>query len=71
MGAEIECGGDAVSIAKELQSGMITSEEYHEAEKRFNASERLCDECKHHVWNDAGYYACEKWKCQFESEGKG
>ena len=58
-----------MSIAKELQSGIITLSEYVEAEKRFNQSERLCDECKNYIWNkDGGYYSCCKWNCRFEPE---
>ena len=32
--------------------------------------ERDCQNCKHYVWNEAGFYSCEKWNCEFEPEGE-
>lgn len=30
--------------------------------------ERNCENCKHYVLNDSGFWACEKWKCNYEPE---
>lgn len=29
---------------------------------------RDCENCKHYVCGDDGYYSCEKWNCEFESK---
>ena len=42
--------------------------EYFEEKQMKDESknERDCDHCVHHVWNENGFYTCEKWTCNYE-----